>query len=839
MHKDILLSKNKKLNQTVKNIRSFTRLKLMLLPLLLSVTSSLHSQTIYYVDAARADNSGAGTSWATAKKDLQNAIILATSGSQIWVKAGSYLPTHDPFANPSPANNRDKTFSMKQGIKVYGGFAGTETLLTQRNWQTNITTLSGDLGVLNNAADNAYHVVLAVNVGGADLDGLSITKGYAVSPQSSITVGGRLVERHNGGGIYNTNSAANFYNCTVRGNSADCSDGNDDAIGAGVYNSNCSSIFNNCLIDGNSFLAGGSSFGVFGAGMYIFSVSGVCTITNSAFVNNDGNSGFFDGSKGGALYISTGGHIITNSTFYNNTAQNGAALGFGGTAGTASTFTNCNFVNNTSSFAGTAYSGFSKSNFRNCIFWNNTPTVNPVTGRNEILSQETNVANQPTFTNCIVRDASGNPLSVLNTIMNNTLNGNPLFVNLADGDGADNVWGTSDDGLRLQCGSPAINTGTGSIPALDIIGIARTTPLDIGAYEGNHTNAAYNAIPFAFSSVTITQNASGTSNYGNCSSQLVAIQSGGSYTLAGQTTASVWIEPTQPATPGGMFVKRHYEINPINNTAGATAKVTLYFTQQEFNDFNAVSAVDLPTGPADASGKANLLIEKRPGVSSDGTGLPPTYTGTPTNINPADADIIWNGTASRWEVSFDVTGFSGFFVKTSSSVLPVQWLRVSGYSNMQQLPVISWQVNENTVARYEIETSTDGVSFIKTTTVNSKSNGTNDYTYTQPTPLYKTTFYRVKQIDMDGQYSYSAVIKLQPPENRMASVFPNPVDNIALLSVDRSLLNSKASLVDMQGKILQTVLINNTTVNIAMQGYAKALYFVKLKNGATIKIIKQ
>jgi hypothetical protein len=45
--------------------------------------------------------------------------------------------------------------------------------------------------------------------------------------------------------------------------------------------------------------------------------------------------------------------------------------------------------------------------------------------------------------------------SVTYTSMTGTLNGNPLFVNISDGDGADNDWGTADDGLILQSSSPA------------------------------------------------------------------------------------------------------------------------------------------------------------------------------------------------------------------------------------------------------------------------------------------------------------------------------------------------------------------------------------------------
>jgi hypothetical protein len=73
------------------------------------------------------------------KKDLLIALNIATVGDQVWVKAGTYLPTHAPFANTAPAGNRDKTFMLKNGVKVYGEFSGNETLFTQRNWQANIT----------------------------------------------------------------------------------------------------------------------------------------------------------------------------------------------------------------------------------------------------------------------------------------------------------------------------------------------------------------------------------------------------------------------------------------------------------------------------------------------------------------------------------------------------------------------------------------------------------------------------------------------------------------------------------------------------------------------------
>jgi hypothetical protein len=442
------------------------------------------AQTTYFVDAGKTNNSGSGLTWSTAKKDLQIAINTATSGDEIWVKAGTYMPTHDPFGSSTPTNNRDKTFTLKDGVKIYGGFAGTETLLSQRDWITNVTTLSGDLGIINTLTDNAYHVVISVNLTSATiLDGVVITKGYATAPGgSTITVNTRVLQRYYGGGVYNIFSDTSFTNCTITLNSADCTNTDDDSLGAGVINYNSSSSFTNCLIDSNSFLIGGSSFGVFGAGMCI--INGNCSINSCVFSNNTSGSGFLDASRGGALNL-TGTANIVNTVFYNNSAQNGGTLFFGGADANTSTLTNCSFVNNSSPYAGTAYQGFSKATFKNCLFWNNTPSINGVAGRNEIYSQESRVGFQPTFQSCIIKDAVGSPLAIANAVLNNCLNSNPLFMNAADGDGLDNQWATTDDGLALQAASPAKNIGaTGlGVPNTDIIGNSRDSQPDLGAYE--------------------------------------------------------------------------------------------------------------------------------------------------------------------------------------------------------------------------------------------------------------------------------------------------------------------------------------------------------------------
>jgi len=789
------------------------------------------SQTTYYVDATRADNSGAGTSWATAKKDLQVAINGAAANDNIWIKAGTYLPTHDPFGSTAPANNRDKTFMLKSGVKVYGGFAGTETQLSQRNWQTNVTTLSGDLGVVNTLTDNAYHVVLSINLASTSLlDGVTITKGYALSPSTSITVNTRVIYRFMGAGVFNNNSGTVFNNVIVRGNHADCTDGNDSPWGAGVVNVSCTSSFTNCLIDGNTFPAPASGWDAFGTGMMIS--GGGCTINNCAIVNNTAGA-FFNGSNGGGIYIaSSTTTTVTNTLIANNAAQNGAGISVAG-ANNTPLFANCTIANNTSSYAGTGYNGFSKGTFRNCIFWNNAPTSSPIAGRNELASLETNPANQPSFINCIIREFTGT--APLNTITTTCIGSDPVFSSYADTDGADNVFMTGDDGLRLTCTSPAINTGTGATPTVDILNLPRTGAPDIGAYEGGHSSAAFNAIPTVNSTVQLAQNASGTTHYSNCSNKLVEIQSGGTYTLSGTVTAKVWIETVQPS----KYVKRHYEITPSTNASTATARVTLYFTQQEFTDFNAVNAYKLPTGPGDAAGIANIKIEKRAGTSTNGTGLPNTYPGAGSTISSGSLSTLWNATAARWEISFDVAGFSGFFVKTQTYLLPLRLVDFSVLAGAS-CNKLQWQTaDELNTQSFEIEKSTDGITYYSIGTRTAIGNGNNRYQFNDCAVTAGKVFYRLRMTDLGGGFTYSPVINIDRRSSVTLSISPNPVTDVAVISSnDISLMNTIVKVTDAGGRLVQQGVVTSLPHSLNVRKLPRGLYYVQFANGTTLKMIK-
>ena len=423
-------------------------------------------------------------------------------------------------------------------------------------------------------------------------------------------------------------------------------------------------------------------------------------------------------------------------------------------------------------------------------------------------------------------DATGLFLDVKTIGSNGTDVGNGLLI-----DGANNIFLTG------------VFSGTADFdPSLSIANFSPTGITDAFITKWNQcTNAG--SLPstvFATSKVKPMAAVNISTAYAASNCEVISkVIPNGISPIAGNTTAKVWLETVQPNLPNAKFVKRHYEITPATNASTATGKITLYFKQQEFDDFNAVSAMDLPTSSSDAAGIANLMIEKRAGTSNNDTGLPSSYTGSVTNINPIDADIIWNEGTNRWEVSFATTGFSGFFLKTQTSLLPINWLNVNGTINKQNLATISWKVQEINVIKYEVEKSEDGYNFNQFASIPANGNGTFEYNIEDKVENENIVYYRIKEIDADGTFSYSSIIKLLPYNAREISVYPNPVTHFATISVAGNMLNKKATITDINGKKLLSITILNTTFKIDMAAYPSGIYFLKVENGKTTKIIRQ
>ncbi|MEQ9375563.1 MAG: choice-of-anchor Q domain-containing protein [Imperialibacter sp.] len=270
-----------------------------------------------------------GSSWANAFTDLQSAIDLAANSgsldypSQVWVKAGDYFPT--------TTTTQSITFIHKNYVGIYGGFAGSETALSQRNIDANVTRLSADIGVKNDSTDNSYGILTVGDLAAdyALVDGLFFEGIYALSysaTSGAISMGGTANNliinncrfKHNLGhlGACVQANDANVNSTILVSNSSFITNGffaTSSYVGSAIVNRNQVHVSNSIFIENKS----GSG------GAFNLRPSGDLTLENCTLYNNSaGNSyGAINGTASGATLT------INNSIIWGSTSGNGSSVG--------------------------------------------------------------------------------------------------------------------------------------------------------------------------------------------------------------------------------------------------------------------------------------------------------------------------------------------------------------------------------------------------------------------------------------------------------------------------------------------------------------------------------
>ncbi|HOZ80542.1 MAG TPA: right-handed parallel beta-helix repeat-containing protein, partial [Ferruginibacter sp.] len=255
---------------------------------------------IRYVNIANLTPAAPYTSWATAGTDLQAVINQCVAGDDIWVVAGTYIPNRRADATGTvTVNDRDNAFVLKNGVRIFGGFIGTETATSQRNFALNITILSGDIGTAGNTTDNCYHVVVcAGTVTGTALNGFQIRYGNA-NGSGNITVNTISMGRGSGAGIRINSSSPTITNCVFSANSTTNN-------GGGMVCDGASPAITNCLFSGNTAVDAG--------GIYNVNLSAP-EIVNCSFAGNNATT------TGGAIRNSVNSDpAISNCIIWGNLA---------------------------------------------------------------------------------------------------------------------------------------------------------------------------------------------------------------------------------------------------------------------------------------------------------------------------------------------------------------------------------------------------------------------------------------------------------------------------------------------------------------------------------------
>ena len=235
---------------------------------------------IIYVDDTSLCYPGTGMSWRSAYVDLQDALERADDGrgNQIWVAKGTYY-TH---TKPGPSYYWI-SFELVDGVDVYGGFAGYETSLNQRNWIDNQTILEGDIDN-DDESDTNWLVKAAYLSQETILDGFIIRNGFVSAVQcnsSSMDITNCIIKENGYGVSCYDNSSVKITKSSILNTQIN------EAYGYGIISGYSDIVVSECNIADN-------------ASDGIHCGSSDLTISNSIIHRNGGN-GIYDESPSSSL----------------------------------------------------------------------------------------------------------------------------------------------------------------------------------------------------------------------------------------------------------------------------------------------------------------------------------------------------------------------------------------------------------------------------------------------------------------------------------------------------------------------------------------------------------
>ena len=638
-------------------VRAVTQTGVALPPILLKVIPPI----IRYV-RSDAPAGGNGLTWATAYRDPFEALAKVPSiGVEIWIARGTYdkNPSYDTRLIP--------------GVALFGGFAGTETSLSQRALDSGNPTLirwyftisSGPLAVNGvRLENNLFSRQIALD--GLKLDITSVTNGAVFQAEG----GGGIIRKcdfvtQNGYAVRLRNSSATFENCTFTGGTS-----------SAVVITGGNPIFRSCGFTGNSNQQAG--------GAITINTGAEVLIDRGLFTNNRSQA------SGGAIYNSGGLLTVLNSTFAGNHAERGGAIyDIGGLKMVNSTLTA-----NTATTAGGGIYAQGAASIANTILWANRTPADIVASATEIERDQIDTySGAVTIQNSIVEGLHA-------YTGNDNLPYDPLFS------------GSLGAPYTLTAASPAINRGVLTLldelaPVAGYPGRLSGNTIDIGAYEFSgtpQTPVQLTSAPPASTSLYDGANATFTvagaagTGAGIVWERLVngnwgALTTGGGTTISTNSTSSTLTLANIAASQAGTYRYRLPSIGFISANFGinVTSRRIVYVDQNVAASGNgatwgtAFKTIDAAMGLADPAIEVRVaagnytpgMLAIRPGFLFRG-GYPATGSAAERNVrNPAAHLTRLNGTNilradGTNKIYDDNTGFDGFtFTPTRSFSLSI------------------------------------------------------------------------------------------------------------------------------------------------------------------------
>jgi hypothetical protein len=278
-----------------------------------------------------------------------------------------------------------------------------------------------------------------------------------------------------------------------------------------------------------------------------------------------------------------------------------------------------------------------------------------------------------------------------------------------------------------------------------------------------------------------------------------------------------------------FFLDRNFYINPANPFGNGPMQVILYITGQEMeNMLNYLHSHGYPQATI-----GDIRIYQKHGDDAD---LDVVNEGAtdPARLFPITPVYYQNGRDENWMVQFEVYNFSEFtlYFTGNSANLPLQLIDFTGVNN-QGRNRLQWKTAQETnTSHFNLERSNDGNNFTPIARVNASGNSNTErlYTYDDKQPLDGDNFYRLKMVDLDGQFTISKTILVRAIKTPGLKLSPNPVNDRLYVTIPGNIKARSIRIFDAAGRMLYQQIVNGTQpVSVPTSQLRNGWYLLELQ----------
>jgi Secretion system C-terminal sorting domain len=276
------------------------------------------------------------------------------------------------------------------------------------------------------------------------------------------------------------------------------------------------------------------------------------------------------------------------------------------------------------------------------------------------------------------------------------------------------------------------------------------------------------------------------------------------------------IDPTHPLLGIGAVTKEWNISRTTGNTTAATIKAEWTSTTDEGIGF--------------ACATARLLH----------------HNGTIWEALPASGTTTTCATGVRSLTKTGVTTFSPFAVGVATAVvLPLELLDFKAINNKSTIDLLWQTASEKDVSHFDIEQSTDAKIFSKIGETKAKGSAS-DYQFTTKPPTGAGGYFRLKMVDLNGDFTYSKVVSLAFGKDLSATAYPNPVRNELTIDAFSEGKFLNIEVLDVLGRSIYQKRAQNTEGSklliVNTLTWNSGIYFLKITDGKTVfqqKVVKE